>query len=44
MMKTIINSKKLFKNYFDQGGNFKLFDTGEKFIIRIMYMEESMMS
>ena len=30
MMKTIINSKKIFKNYFDQAGNFKLFDTGEK--------------
>ena len=30
MMKNIINGKKIFQNYFDDNGYFKLFDTGKK--------------
>ena len=30
MMKNIINGKKIFQNYFDDKGYFKLFDTGKK--------------
>ena len=30
MMKNIINGKKIFQNYFDENGYFKLFDTGKK--------------
>jgi len=30
MMKKVINGKKVFQNYFDNNGYFKLFDTGKK--------------
>ena len=30
MMKSVINGKKVFQNYFDNNGYFKLFDTGKK--------------
>ena len=30
MMKNVINGKKIFQNYFDNNGYFKMFDTGKK--------------